>query len=863
MKRVLSLVLALSMVLSMFTFAFAGTTLKDVAGTEYEAAVSALVELGIVNGYNDGTYQPKKVVSRAEMAKLLVISAGLEPAALVAKGVTNFSDVDRDHWATGYINVASQYGYINGYPDGTFRPDATVTYAEAVTMAVRVLGYKTVVESKGTWPTNYIAKAQELKVLKDVTYGTYADGAVRGNVALIIWNMLRTNMWDVTEENEKDGLTYGKTGETMINKYFEDYQYVDENAEATVTGIAVANGKVTVDIENVEDPQNVKTYFDGVELADDVDFLKLFGRRVSVLYNKDTEKIVLLTPSTSDSVVEGYMYDLDKNTTVDVKKKGDYNFDNAEEFTWGRQNDENDHSYAVAVLGTKKNVDYVTYFTIEKEGVVDEVKTKNDETTVKLLQGEGTIKIDDDAIVLIDGVAMNAEDIKAGDVLTELVEGELYIVSRETVKGSFKDIETEELAKGDKRYFLTIDKDEYEHVTVDYVVEVDEDGEDLPTTDLDRIQAAKKDEDAYKFFDEEAKLFLNFLGEVVRVEFNEVESKESVGHFYALTSKEATWDVTDKNGSTTYVELNGESYEVKNGVDVRGLKAGEPVFVKFDSKDRVKEIKLISGDLAQLGRDIDEYDFELAQEANGILSDKNYIGDHKVNSNTTVIKITPVYDEDDDTIIDHYKVEATKGTSALKGIQEGIVAWKDDDKFEKAAYVFVKKDATSDETYGLVEKYNYSKGTEYLTIDGTRYEVDEDQADAKDFLGQLVSFVINEEDNTITIKRHYATSELNRAGFVTKVEDRVATVSGDGFQSELVFDLDVFEDEMDDDCKIIVAEVSENKDGDYEFDSWEEVSIKDLKLKKDDRLATSPAGITAVSDYKNVEVLVITRGYDA
>ena len=856
MKRVLSLVLALSMVLSMFTFAFAGTTLKDVAGTEYEAAVSALVELGIVNGYNDGTYQPKKVVSRAEMAKLLVISAGLEPAALVAKGVTNFSDVDRDHWATGYINVASQYGYINGYPDGTFRPDATVTYAEAVTMAVRVLGYKTVVESKGTWPTNYIAKAQELKVLKDVNYGTYAEGAVRGNVALIIWNMLRTNMWDVTEENEKDGLTYGKTGDTMINKYFEDYQYVDEDAEATVTGIEVKDGKVTVDIAkigkgNFDKPE--KVYFDGVELADDVDFLKLFGRRVSVLYNKDTEKIVLLTPSTSDSVVEGYMYDLDKNTTVDVKKKGDYKFDNAEEFTWGDENEDNKYSYVVAVLGTKKNVDYVTYFTIKNEGVVDEVKTKNDDTTVKFLQGVKSVKLDDDAIVLIDGVAMKAEDIKAGDVLTELVKDELYVASRETVKGSFKDIETEELAKGDNRYFLTIDKDEYEHVVVDYVVEVDEDGEDLPTTtDLADIQSAKKDEDAYKFFDEEAKLFLNFLGEVVRVEFNEVESKESVGHFYALTSKKATWEVTDKNGSTTYVELNGESYEVKNGVDVNRLVAGEPVFVKFDSKDRVKEIKLVNENAM-----VDGYNFEKATDANGILSDKNYIGDHKVNSNTTVIKITPVYDEDDDTIIDHYKVESTKGTSALKGIEEGLVAWEDDDTFEKAAYVFVKKDATSDEKYGLVEKYNYTKGTEYLTIDGTRYEVDE-KVSAKQYLGQLVSFVIDEEDNTITIKRHYATSELDRAGIVTKVEDRVATLSGDGR-----IDLDIFEDEMDDDCKIIIAEVSENKDGEWEFDSWEEVSIKDLKLKKDDRLATSPAGITAVSDYKNVEVLVITRGYDA
>ena len=73
MKRIVSLVLALSMVLSMFSFAFAGTAVPDVEGTEYEAAVSALVELGIVHGFEeDGTYRPGDTVTRAQMAKLLV-----------------------------------------------------------------------------------------------------------------------------------------------------------------------------------------------------------------------------------------------------------------------------------------------------------------------------------------------------------------------------------------------------------------------------------------------------------------------------------------------------------------------------------------------------------------------------------------------------------------------------------------------------------------------------------------------------------------------------------------------------------------------------------------------------------------------
>ena len=78
----------------------------------------------------------------------------------------------------------------------------------------------------GTWPTNYISKAQEMKLLEDVNYSTYLDGATRGNVALLIWNVLRAPMWDITGESEKNGLTLSDINkETLIDKHFSDYTY--------------------------------------------------------------------------------------------------------------------------------------------------------------------------------------------------------------------------------------------------------------------------------------------------------------------------------------------------------------------------------------------------------------------------------------------------------------------------------------------------------------------------------------------------------------------------------------------------------------------------------------------------------------
>lgn len=102
------------------------------AGQWYNNAVSTMTSAGIVNGYPDGTFRPNAPITRAEMAKIIALFAKLDKTA------DRFPDT-AGHWAEAYIRLAAGNGWIEGYPDGSFRPDRSITRAETVTMIDRVL----------------------------------------------------------------------------------------------------------------------------------------------------------------------------------------------------------------------------------------------------------------------------------------------------------------------------------------------------------------------------------------------------------------------------------------------------------------------------------------------------------------------------------------------------------------------------------------------------------------------------------------------------------------------------------------------------------------------------------------------------
>lgn len=98
----------------------------------YNTAVSAMTKAGIVDGYPDGTFRPDAPITRAEMAKIISLFAKLD------KSESRFSDI-AGHWAEAYIKLAAGNGWIAGYPDGTFGPQRNITRAETATMINRVL----------------------------------------------------------------------------------------------------------------------------------------------------------------------------------------------------------------------------------------------------------------------------------------------------------------------------------------------------------------------------------------------------------------------------------------------------------------------------------------------------------------------------------------------------------------------------------------------------------------------------------------------------------------------------------------------------------------------------------------------------
>lgn len=182
---------------------------SDYSEHKYEGAISMLSDLSVMDGYPDGTFRPDANITRAEFAALAIRAAGYENAAA---GSTNaFIDIAADSWYLGYANFAQQKGWMTGYDDGRFGGDENVTLNQAIKTMVSVLGYEKIAQQNGGYPSGYIATADTLKLLDKISVGETA--ATRGEIAQLIANTLTAVTADTTY-GENAEVAYGD--ETLL-----------------------------------------------------------------------------------------------------------------------------------------------------------------------------------------------------------------------------------------------------------------------------------------------------------------------------------------------------------------------------------------------------------------------------------------------------------------------------------------------------------------------------------------------------------------------------------------------------------------------------------------------------------------------
>ena len=244
LKRALSLALASVMLLGMMVVGSSAKGLDDFSDNAEivnKDAVAVTSAIGLFDGYEDGSFGPENVVTRAEMAVIIttmLYGAGFNVTQFAETSV--FTDVPA--WAEGYVNLCSSLGIVAGVGDGKFDPNATVTTAQAVLMLCRALGYfQSAADFGSDWMLAATAKGTQLGLYGDLKL-TANEGLTRDNVAELVFNALTKAVPVQYNEllgvyyNENQGIIYSLEFNYLQTLGYKNFDLVYRTDTETIYG---------------------------------------------------------------------------------------------------------------------------------------------------------------------------------------------------------------------------------------------------------------------------------------------------------------------------------------------------------------------------------------------------------------------------------------------------------------------------------------------------------------------------------------------------------------------------------------------------------------------------------------------------
>ncbi len=182
----LQLVLATSVFVEVSPVFAASYADMDRSWYRYKEAVTYLRDKGVIDGYPDGTFKPKQTINRAEFLK--IVFKGKSDVTPVQRRC--FSDVSPDAWFAPYVCAAKARGIVKGYPDGTFKPETPVNFAEAIKIMLSAYGEEVTEGTAAQWYVPYTTRLEDLEVLPQHSYVAWQP-LNRERAADLLWRMLR------------------------------------------------------------------------------------------------------------------------------------------------------------------------------------------------------------------------------------------------------------------------------------------------------------------------------------------------------------------------------------------------------------------------------------------------------------------------------------------------------------------------------------------------------------------------------------------------------------------------------------------------------------------------------------------------
>lgn len=304
-KRFLCLALTLLMVMSTVGVFASFSDVPDTAS--YGQAISSLNQLGIITGYEDGTFKPDNDVTRAEFCAMLMRSMGYGDIGATTAAELPFSDVEDSNsdisWAIKNISTAYKMGIVNGYEDGTFRPSNNVAYEEAVKMVVCALGYGTGISVDATpWYANYISQATSIGLLKNAqNLGAPEKPASRACIAQMLYDALEIPLVE-------NGVVTTKTLLSDYLGYIKGTGYISANKLTSLEDPDVNLRENQIQIR-AKEPNSSVYEIHTYQTDKAAELMDKLGYQIDFYYPKTTG---------SDDIRSLFSYDLKDNNTLEL-----------------------------------------------------------------------------------------------------------------------------------------------------------------------------------------------------------------------------------------------------------------------------------------------------------------------------------------------------------------------------------------------------------------------------------------------------------------------------------------------------------------------------------------------------------------